>query len=232
MSILISLIHDFLLNLNETELELPFRQLLRTLGHHTIFQRTRHGQGEHGKDIVSITEEDSEPLIYIFQLKVRDVTVNRFRTEIRSEFNPMFEVPINHPRVTGNENKKYVLVSTGNFSRDAATEFHGYNESNLRIGHPEIKLWDISLLSSLFNRHIDSFSIVEPSIKDDLIRIWLDIKNQKYERSEWINFIDALFTENEESYDESILLVSLFTVFFASESIITQNYFLMRSFYR
>jgi len=194
------------------------------MGYHTIFERTRHGPGEHGKDIVAILEYDSETTVTVFQLKVDDVSLTRFRTEIRGELNPMFEVPIVHPMLQGTENKNYVLISTGDFSRDAAIEFQGYNENNLRIGNPEIELWNISKLSSLFYQHIESFSIVSNKNKDDLSRIWLEIKENKYDRNKWLTFINTQLNTINSSYKERIILTSLFTVFFTSECVIIKNY--------
>jgi hypothetical protein len=126
-----SIISTFLAQLDETSLETSFRNLLRSRCHTTIFERTRHGEGEHGKDIVSLSDSNGTKTVNVFQLKVREITTNRFRTEVKPELDAMIQVPITHSMIKGNEPISYFLISTGDFTQDASIEFEAYNKHNL-----------------------------------------------------------------------------------------------------
>ncbi|MFA5364718.1 MAG: hypothetical protein WC325_05995 [Candidatus Bathyarchaeia archaeon] len=150
MSVIKVLISDLLNELNEKELEIPFRSLLRSIGCHTIFERTRHGPGEHGKDIVACLTLNQKTVVNVYQLKTREIKLNRFRTEVRPELDAMLEVPIKHPLINGTESFSYYLVSAGDLSPDASVELDGFNERNKRIGQSEVVLINRPLLVNLF----------------------------------------------------------------------------------
>jgi len=130
MAIIPTLILDLLGELSEKELEVPFRSLLRSLGYSTIFERTRHGPGEHGKDIIALRKTDGVQTVHVFQLKTGDISTSRFRKEVKPELDAMIQVPIRHPMVRGNEAFEYKLVSTGDLLPEAAAEFDAYNKHN------------------------------------------------------------------------------------------------------
>lgn len=122
LSVLQAYITDLLGELNERELEIPFRSLLRSFGFSVIFKRTRHGPGEHGKDIIACSNIDGVPTVNVYQLETREINLKRFRNEARPELEAMIEAPIDHPLVRRTESFSYYLVSTGDFSPDASVE--------------------------------------------------------------------------------------------------------------
>ena len=211
--------------LNEKELETPFRSLLRSLGHSTIFERTRHGLGEHGKDIVSLHDKDGVQTVNVFQLKTRDISVGRFRTEVRPEFDPMIEVPIRHPMIKGTETITYIFVSTGDLSRDAAEEFEAYNKHNLKTERPEIGLWNRSKLVNLFYENLESLPIFSSVLQESLARIWLNIKSEKYNRSDWLDFVDEVVHPDRLMENKSLLFLGLATSFLTSQARLQNEFF-------
>jgi len=218
LTIIHALISDLLEELDERELEIPFRSLLRSLGHSTVFERTRHGQGEHGKDIVSLLDKDGTQMVNVFQLKTREISASRWRTEIKPEIDAMIQVPIHHPMISGKEPTSYFLVSTGDFSRDAAEEFESYNKHNLKVGDPEIRLLNKANLVNMFFDDMSSLSIFSSSFQDNLARVWLNTKCGKYNSEDWLDFVNDLLGADENNTDKTLLFLGLCTAFLASQA--------------
>lgn len=225
MSFIRTLIEDLLKELNEKELETPFRSLLRSLGHSTIFQRTHHGPGEHGKDIISLHNVDGVQTVNVFMLKTRDIPTSRFRIEVKPEFDPMIQVSIRHPMIKGTEPFTYVLVSTGDLSRDAAEEFDAYNKHNLKTGQPEIQLWNRSKLVNLFYENMESLPTFSSLLQNSLARVWLDTKSTKYNRSDWVDFVNKVVYSNGRTENKSLLFLGLATSFLASQARLKNEFF-------
>lgn len=212
-----------LTKIDEREFEVLFRSLLRSLDHRTIFERTRHGPGEHGKDIVSLNDREKMSIVNVYQLKVGDISTNRFRTEIKPEFDPMFMVPISHPIIKGTEPKEYTLVSTGDFSPDAAIEFDAYNKYNIQIGRPEIQLLNRSNLIKLFYDNMESLPIFATSLHNDFARIWLNIQSDQYNRLDWFDFVDKCL-QIRENEGKPFLFLGLSTAILSTQAY-SQNKF-------
>ena len=217
-------ISDLLRELNEKELEIPFRSLLRSHGYSTIFERTRHGLGEHGKDIVSLRGKEEVQTVHVFQLKTRDISTSRFRTEVKPELDAMIQVPIRHPMVKGTEPFTYTLVSTGDLSSDAAEEFDAYNKHNLRLGDPEIQLLNRSKLVELFYEDMVSLTIFTLSLQNSLARVWLDLKFKKYNRTDWFDFVTNVLNSNEQT-ERTLPFLGLATSFLASQARLQEEFF-------
>mgnify|MGYP000654455399 CR=1 FL=1 len=226
MTVLHALISDLLEKLDERELEMIFRSLLRSKGHSTIFKRTRHGPGEHGKDIVSLSDKDGVKKVNIFQLKTRRISINRWRTEIKPELEAMIQVPVSHPMISGTEPKLYFLVSTGDFSRDAAEEFDAYNKHNLKVGNPEVRLLNKDNLVNMFINSMASLSIFSLTFRHNLARIWLNIKCGKYDSEDWLDFVNGLLSVDKQTTDKTLLILGLSTTFLASQALSQGNFFI------
>jgi hypothetical protein len=225
------LISSLLDELDEADFETLFRNLLRSFGHTPIFERTRHGQGEHGKDIVSLVNKNGTETVFVFQLKVREINTGRFRTEVKPELEAMIQVPITHSLVKGNEPLNYVLVATGDFTPDAAIEFEAYNKHNLKKGDPEVKLWNKSQLTDFFFSDLSSLSILFPSFQEDVARIWLNQKSKKYLRSDWLTIVDKTLTYSHEKRKSSIVL-GIATSFLATQARVKGDYLAAFDIYR
>lgn len=212
--------------MNEKEFEIPFRSLLRSLGHSTIFERTRHGPGEHGKDIVSLFSIDGVQTVNVFQLKSRDISTSRFRGEVKPELDAMIQVPIHHPMVKGTEQFTYTLVSTGDLSPDAGEEFDAHNKHNAKIGDPQIQLWNRSRLVDLFYEDMTSLSILTPPLQTSLARIWLNLKSKKYDRTDWFDVTTKVLSSTAIN-NKSLLILGLATSFLASQARLESEFFVV-----
>jgi hypothetical protein len=177
--------------LNKNEFEIPFRSLLRSMNHFTIFHKTYNGSGEHGKDVISFWEKNNKQTVYFFLIKTKDISTKRFRTEVRPELTTLIEVPFVNELIKKGAKIKYFFVSTGSLSREAFNEFEAFNNQNLKNGHPEVKLWNKSKLVTLFFENLKS-SFMFSSIIDDFTRYLLNVKSAKYKRLEWSTFIDKI----------------------------------------
>lgn len=228
LSVVQALITDLLSELNERELEIPFRSLLRSLGYSTTFERTRHGPGEHGKDIIACSDIDGVPTVLVYQLKTREVNLRRFRNEVKPELEAMIEVPIVHPLVSGTESFSYHLVSTGDLSPDASVELKGFNERNRRIGEPEVRLINRAILTKMFYDDMTALSIFTPAFQDRLARLWLDIKSNEYDRTDWF----ALFDQILDKSQEALILLALCTAFIASQAFSQGNFLVSCDIFR
>lgn len=221
-----ALIGDLPAQLNEKEFEIPFRCLLRSLGHSTIFERTRHGPGEHGKDIVSLSDTDAVRTVNVFQLKTGHISTSRFRREVRPELDAMVDVPIRHTMVRGTEPILYTLVSTGDLSPDAAEEFHAYNERNVERQRPIVQFWNRPELVNLFHRNMASLPIFLPELQDDLARIWLNLKSGEYNRVEWSDFVAKVLDLNRQITKRSLLFLGLATSFLTTQMQLGAKHFI------
>lgn len=220
-----TLISDLLRELNEKEFEIPFRSLLRSLGHSTIFERTRHGLGEHGKDIVSLLNVDGVQTVNVFQLKTRNISTGRFRREVKPELDAMIQVPIHHPMIKGTEPVTYIFVSTGDLSRDAAEEFEAYNKHNHKMRRPEIEFWNLSKLVSLFCENMESLSIFSSPLQNSLCKAWLNIKSMKYNRRDWFDFVTKVLGSGRRTEYNFLLFLGLATAFLASQARLQNKFF-------
>jgi len=228
LSVVQALITDLLGELNERELEIPFRSLLRSSGFNTIFERTRHAPGEHGKDIIAFYDIDGVPTVHVYQLKTREVNLRRFRNEVRPELEAMIEVPISHPLVRGTESFSYYLVSTGDLSPDASVELKGFNERNRRVGEPEVQLINRAMLMKMFYDDMASLSIFTQSFQDSLAKLWLDIKSKEYDRTDWFALIDQISGKSQKA----LIFLALCTTFIASQSFSQGDFFVSFDIFR
>lgn len=225
-------ISDLLGKLNEKEFEIPFRSLLRSLGHSTIFERTRHGPGEHGKDIISLVDTDGVQLVNVFQLKIGSISTGRFRREVKPELEAMIQIPIQHPMVKGTESVTYTLVSTGDLSPDAAEEFDAYNKHSLKKSEPQIDLWNRPKLVNLFYENMESLPIFQPHLQEHLARVWLNIKSEKYNRSEWFDFVTKVLCSNGRTENRSLLFLGLAISFLTSQAYLQNEIFVAFDIFR
>lgn len=216
------MIEGIIKELDEIEFEVPFRSLLRSLDHVTVFQKTYHGPGEHGKDIISLYQKGNKQTAHVFLIKTRDISTKRYRSEVRPELTPMIEVPFASEMIKNDAKFKYVFVSTGNLARDALEEFEAFNTQNKKKGLPVVELWNRSKLVKLFLDNLKSLPIF-PSLEDDLARNLLNIKSGKYNRSDWFTFMNKM--SSVEKGQKYLPVYSLAAILVASQAYSTRQEF-------
>lgn len=222
MSYVPNLIEEIIKELNETEFEVPFRSLLRSVGHTTVFQKTHHGPGEHGKDIVSFYQQGNKQTVYVFLIKTKDIPTARYRSEVRPELTPMIEVPFTNKMIRNDAEFRYVFVSTGDLSRDALEEFEAFNSQNMEKGLPQVELWNRSELVKLFFDNLKSLPIFL-SIEDDLARNLLNIKSGKYNRADWFYFVKQI--SNQKGQEKYMPVFALAAFLVASQAYLARQEF-------
>lgn len=114
-------IENWLTNANELSFTIPYAQLLALKGHRILQISPKKATLEQGKDITSI---DSDGVVHCYQLKGGDVTLDRWRTEIKPEIDVMVDVPPKHPSL--GEGVEWVchLVVNGEFKGEALREVY------------------------------------------------------------------------------------------------------------
>jgi hypothetical protein len=130
------LIEHWLTSSNEKAYQIPFCEALLAHGFRVIHV-SRHGRGEHGKDIVA---RDSAGTLMTFQLKGGDLTLNGWR-EIRGEVEELVKLPVMLPGAISQEPHQPVLVTNGELRGDAVQnirEFAGVWHSQ---GHGLLTVW-------------------------------------------------------------------------------------------
>lgn len=81
---------------------------------------------EEGKDVVAVAPNGE---VHAYQLKGKDINLNRWRTEVLPEINALRDTPVKHPEVKSDLNHISYLVVNGNIEDNARIEIHSYNSS-------------------------------------------------------------------------------------------------------
>jgi hypothetical protein len=139
------IIENWLNNTDERGYQHAFCQLLSSQGH-KIIQRPRHGPFEQGKDIVTISA-DGVP--HAYQLKARDISLGRFRSEVLPELSALY-LPIKHPSIDGKKPHKSFLVTNGVLSPEARVEIVDHNRVRERGAKESLVVYEHGWLVSEF----------------------------------------------------------------------------------
>jgi hypothetical protein len=112
-------IENWLTEANELSFTVPYSQVLALQGHRILHISPKKATLEQGKDIVSL---DREGVVHCYQLKGGDVTLNRWRTEIKPEVEAMIDLPPQHPSLRKVMNWQSHLVVNGELKGEAPRE--------------------------------------------------------------------------------------------------------------
>ncbi|MAF11128.1 hypothetical protein CMK11_11820 [Candidatus Poribacteria bacterium] len=108
---------------DERGFQIPFCQLL-TLRGYRVVHVSKHGPQEQGKDIIAF-DPKGEPCAY--QLKVGDIGLGRWRSEVWPEVEELLDIPIEHPSVVAGAEHHSFLVTTGGLSDPVRRSITGRN---------------------------------------------------------------------------------------------------------
>lgn len=86
----------------------------------------KNTQFEEGKDVVAVAPDGK---VHAYQLKGKDINLNRWRTEVLPEIVALRDTPVKHPEVKLNLNHISYLVVNGNIEDSARIEINDYNSS-------------------------------------------------------------------------------------------------------
>ncbi|HYD93346.1 MAG TPA: hypothetical protein VEB18_02735 [Candidatus Paceibacterota bacterium] len=94
---------------NELGYQPLFCSLLCTLGF-TVKHFSKSGPHEQGKDVIAV---DAEGIAHAFQLKGGDITLRKWRDEVKPEIEELIEIPIKHPGIDKSHPHISYLVTNG-----------------------------------------------------------------------------------------------------------------------
>ena len=139
--------------LNEDQLIEFLTQRLSQVDGYRVFPITsRHGPGEHGIDIAaSYKDPMSVEFCCYFQIKVRVINTERWRSEIKPQLDAMLDVGFDLPIAKEDAPVRRILVHTGHITQDAQRELAEYRKRH----HPRVELWDINHLVRLAQKTTD-----------------------------------------------------------------------------
>jgi hypothetical protein len=115
--------------------QIPFCEVLTARGY-DILHVSRHGRGEHGKDIVARSRRGR---LFSFQLKGGDIALSDWRS-IRGEVEELVQLPVRLPGVGEDEPHTPVLVTNGEIRGDAIDSIVRYRDTWERAGYPLLRV--------------------------------------------------------------------------------------------
>lgn len=117
-------VEHWLDNANELSYQPFFGEWLLSIGHKLkyIIKNTHF---EQGKDVVSV---DTDGIPHGFQLKGGDISLKRWRSEVKPEIEALIEIPIKHPDIKLDISHKSWLVTNGEIADNAREDILGLNQ--------------------------------------------------------------------------------------------------------
>jgi hypothetical protein len=119
-------IENWLTNANELSFTVPFAQLLALKGHRILHISPKKATLEQGKDIISV---DSVGVVHCYQLKGEDITLDRWRTEVKPELDVLVDIPPKHPSLANGFEWQCHLVVNGEFKGEALREVYDVQQA-------------------------------------------------------------------------------------------------------
>jgi hypothetical protein len=176
-----SVIDDYLTSTKELQFFLPFLQLLELRGYHDI--HLVHGTTEFGKDFIAKMREPGGEVQYSFQIKVGDVNLSRFRTEIKPQLLEAVTNRLSHPNLDRSLPYRVVLVTTGVIHPTATIEFQEFNRFvEEKLNATPIVTWEKPKLTADFlNIGIEPFFDLHraPELAGRFFRFYSQITNEE-----------------------------------------------------
>ncbi len=121
-----SVIESYLTSIKEIQLFLPFSLLLEKMGYYDI--HIIHSSTEFGKDIIAKKKEGEIIKQYSFQLKVGDINLSKFTSEIKPQLLEALTNTLSHPNFHNELEYQVYFVTTGRIIPPATISFQEFNE--------------------------------------------------------------------------------------------------------
>ncbi|MFG1799504.1 hypothetical protein ACGFI4_04910 [Micromonospora carbonacea] len=154
-------IENWLINANELSFTIPYAQLLVLKGHRILHISPKKATLEQGKDITSI---DGDGVVHCYQLKGGDVTLERWRTEIKPEIDVMVDVPPRHPSLDDDVEWVCHLVVNGEFKGESLREVYDTRQAWMNRGS---KAFTVIVRGQLLRDFCDAYGAYLPRALDD-----------------------------------------------------------------
>lgn len=186
-------IENWLDSTTEREYEIPFSQILLSKGYQ-IVQRSTHGPGEHGKDLVCL---DKAGVYHAYQLKTGNLNLEYWR-RIRGEVEELVMLPIQHPGVPEETNFKAYLVTNGNLSTDVKNQIIALNGTwSTKYGRTLEILQRDYLLAELVKLH-GTMLPVTPTDFERFLRLFLADRKEGLEKPQFAQFLEGFLPLDSE----------------------------------
>lgn len=130
-------VENWLDKASERSFQVPFCYMLAHEGY-TVVHVSRHNAMEFGKDILAI-DGDGTPCA--FQLKGGNLSLNKWRNEVRDQVGDLVELAIEHPSIDASVPHRSFFVTNGKIEEEAAHAIDAYNKKLESRGHPELETW-------------------------------------------------------------------------------------------
>ncbi|MCA2215808.1 hypothetical protein [Jidongwangia harbinensis] len=135
--------------------------MLALKGHRILHISPKKATLEQGKDITSI---DSDGVVHCYQLKGDDVTLDRWRREIKPELDVLVDVPPKHPSLSGDAKWVCHLVVNGEFKGEALREIYDTRQAWVDRGK---KSFDTVTRGELLREFCDAYGTYLPRELND-----------------------------------------------------------------
>lgn len=182
------LIEHWLTNVNELNYQLPLCEALLAHGY-TVLHVSKHGRGEHGKDIVA---RDSNGALTTFQLKGGDINLAAWRA-MREEVRELVELPVMLPGIERTEPHIPILVTNGELRGDAIPDIREYSDLWHTRGSGRLATWQKpELLQKFISAH---GSFLPTSLKDfrTFVELYVSDFTDRLPRKKFAQFMHSLY---------------------------------------
>ena len=179
-------IENWLTSANERGYEVPFCQLLMAEGYN-IVHLNRHSPLEQGKDIIAI---DSNGELCGFQLKGGNISLSRWRREVKPEVDELIEAIVEHPAVEP-IHARPILVTNGRIQEEVINLVSTLNRGNNRRGYKPLELIDGRALAGRFVKCHGHFLPHEPADFESFLRLFLADGRDFLPKSRFARFIES-----------------------------------------
>lgn len=175
-----NVLEDYLTSISEIQFFIPFKLLLESKGFQDIHQT--HGNIEFGKDFIAQKEDGAIRSQYVFQLKVGDIDLAKYRTEIQPQLLDACTNSLSHPNYNKNLKLIVVFATTGKLNQYAAIALQEFNENVVsgKLKLDPIILWEKDILLNDFNlMGLENYFSVQKTITSfgEFFKLYSDIKN-------------------------------------------------------
>lgn len=188
------IIERYLRASSEREYEIPFRQLLWSLGYELLESHTTHHPFEFGKDIRAI-HADKIPKVRLFQTKSGDISQSDWN-EMERQLKLMLVMPINHPNVKPDDPIQAIWVCTGDLTPSVAPIMTKFNEEYEKQGHFPVEVWNINTLVDLFESQFFNVNICPDEIVLDVISLLASFNNSRFDSNKLEDILSKMINDD------------------------------------
>lgn len=177
-----NVLEDYLTSISEIQFFIPFKLLLEAKGFYDIHQT--HGNVEFGKDFIAKKEEAGLRKQYVFQLKVGNIDLNKFRNEIQPQLLEACTNTLSHPSYDKELPLKVVFSTTGNLNQYASVALQEFNRNFVveKFHLEPIEIWEKDIVKNELNDvGLEKFYSVQKSTQlfGEFFKIYSALKNKE-----------------------------------------------------